>query len=77
MYINIENMFGGKTTPAEFEQKTDTELYSVPELGENDLEKAGAVIMTWIIAQSRLGDDVNENMYAGFEDNLIKNFEKW
>ena len=33
--------------------------------------------MTWIIAQSRLGDDVNENMYAGFEDNLIKNFEKW
>lgn len=33
-------MFGGTTTPVEFEQKTDTELYSVPELGENDLEKA-------------------------------------
>ena len=70
-------MFGGKTTPAEFSQVTDTELYSVPELGVNDLEKAESVIMTWIIAQARLGDDVDEDMYAGFEDNLITAFEEW
>ena len=70
-------MFGGTTTPAEFEQKTDTELYSVPELGKNDLEKAQSVIMTWIIQESRLGDEVDESMYAGFEDNLITAFEEW
>ena len=68
-------MFGGIRKPDDWYQFEDTD--DLDTLGKSNITSAQSVTMSYIVAEARLGDTVDETFYDGFEDRIIDVFAEW